>query len=331
MKLILLLLLAGCMTYYKGPKSDHFDGERFFNKYPPSTDKSFSKLLKWRIFGEHSKWPQWIDSEYKKLSTQRSQTLKVTFINHASALIQVDNINIITDPHFSDRASPVSFAGPKRVRKPGIKFEDLPPLDFVLVSHNHYDHLDITTLQKIYKEHPNVKILVGLGNNVLLKDEGIQGLEMDWGDSQKKGSVKITFREAHHWSARGMFDKRKTLWGSFIIESSQGNIYFAGDTGYSPHFKDIGRDFGPFKVSLIPIGAYEPRWFMKSAHVNPQEAVQAHLDLKSEKSIGIHFGTFQLTDEPISEPLEKLEKAKRKQGLSVDEFVAPEFGETFSF
>lgn len=326
MQFILMFLLAGCMSLYSGKKSDHFDGEKFFNKYPPTTDKSFFTLLKWKFTSKAANWPKWIESKSQKLLPERTDKIKATFINHASVFIQVGGVNIITDPHFSMRTSPVDWAGPKRVRRPGIELEDLPKIDFVLVSHNHYDHLDLKSLAAIYKINPAVKILVGLGNKKLLDENEIPCIELDWEESIEINGGKIFFMPAHHWSARGLWDKRYTLWGSFVIETNRGNIYFAGDTGYSPHFKDIQSKFREFSLALLPIGAYAPRWFMKNAHINPEEAVKAHLDLKSKKSIGIHFGTFQLTDEPIDEPIKLLDEAKIKYNVNKEEFVALGFG-----
>lgn len=326
MRLIILFLLVGCMGKHIGNKSDHFDGKKFFNKYPPSTDKSFFSLLKWKFTSKPAKWPVWIDSNSKKLLPERTENIKATFINHASVFIQVNNINIITDPQFSLRTSPVDWAGPKRVRRPGVEFSDLPPIDYVLVSHNHYDHLDIKSLKMIYEKNPQVKILIGLGNKKLLSENDIPCIELDWEESIEIENGKIFFMPAHHWSARGLLDKRFTLWGSFVMQTNKGNIYFAGDTGYSPHFKDIQKKFGQFELALLPIGSYSPRWFMKNAHINPEESVLAHLDLKSKKSIGIHYGTFQLTDEPIYEPIKLLKLAKEKYKIPQDEFVTLEFG-----
>ncbi len=319
----------GCTTYYEGPKSDHFDGSKFF--MTPTVDKSFSDLIKWKWFGHKEKWPENIPVEQKTILKDRlgSGELSITFINHATFLIQLGKLNILTDPIYTERASPVSFAGPRRVRKPGVKFEDLPRVDVVIISHNHYDHFDNETIKMLLKRD-NPLFLVGLGNDALLKDLGVKKFKaLDWRERTRVNGIEFTFLKCQHWSARGIFDRNKMLWGSFALSDGNRKIYFAGDTGYGKFLKELGERFDGFDVSLLPIGAYEPRWFMKTQHMNPEEAVQAHLDLRSKFSIGMHFGTFQLTDEGVYQPLEDLKISKEKQ--RVTNFIVPEFGETITF
>lgn len=328
------MILNACTSapVYTGARSAHFDGSSFSNSIP--SDKNpwdIVKLFTGFYFLKES-WPNWVDAEIEpERPVERSKQLRVTFINHSTLLVQVDNLNFLTDPIYADRASPFSWAGPKRVRSPGIAIEALPPIDAILISHNHYDHLDIDTLKAIYKRHPKDRkpiIIAGLGNGELFQQNTLNHfVDLDWNETQSVGSAKVTFTESRHRSGRGATDQMKTLWGSFVIETTQGPIYFAGDTGYGPHFKATGKRFGPFKLTLLPIGAYEPRWFMEAVHLDPEQAVLAHKDLLSEKSISIHFGTFQLTHEGINRPKLDLEIAKQKHGLKEEEFVALKFGE----
>ncbi len=233
---------------------------------------------------------------------------------------------------YSLRASPLSFAGPRRVRAPGVQLDDLPPIDLVLISHNHYDHLDIDTLQRLQQRQPADRpllLLVGLGVGGLLKEHGIRNYrELDWGQMVNHKGLRLIFSECRHRSGRGVRDQMKTLWGSFVVQGAAGNIYFAGDTGYGPHFQEARQRYGPFRLALLPIGAYEPRWFMAAVHLNPAEAVKAHLDLGSQQSVAIHFGTFQLTYEGIDQPVIDLRKALRAQALDKEDFWVLDFGET---
>tara|TARA_R110000868_G_scaffold198528_3_gene445070 strand:+ start:888 stop:1901 length:1014 start_codon:yes stop_codon:yes gene_type:complete len=306
-----------------------FDGERFQN-LEPVPDKPLSDLLKWRFTGERASWPTWVESAPGNILKQRTEKNEVHWnvINHATVLIQIDGVNILTDPIWSERTSPVSFAGPKRVRNPGLKFETLPPIDYVLISHNHYDHLDLPTLKRL-KDKFNPLFIVGLKNRELLESEGISNiLEMDWWQKFELDPLTIHFVPAQHWSARGLFDKRKMLWGGFYIQGSS-NIYFAGDTGWGSFFEQIKNKIAAPDLSFIPIGAYAPRWFMKNFHINPQESVRAHKALGSKQSVGIHFGTFQLTDEGLDDPIKELKQAMLTQEVSA--FEVPVFGETNNF
>lgn len=333
---LFLCLNTGCGTTMNYPISDHFDGKRFFNPYGISNEKSFGALLKWQMTSEKKEWPEFVDDVVPtKPSAPKQNQYKVTFINHATTLIQIGPYNILTDPVYSERASPVGFAGPKRARSPGVKFEDLPKIDWIIVSHNHYDHLDIDTLEAIdRRDQP--KILVPLGDKKILDKRSIKNVqEVDWKQTVKDGELELTFDYAIHWSSRGLFDRYHSLWGSYILKYQGSKIFFAGDTAYAQHFKEIADRHGPFDLALLPIGAYEPRWFMKEAHMNPEDAVMAYFDLNAENAIGIHFGTFQLTDEGIDDPVNDLEKAILKV-LSTKHvhrlnFVAPKNGQEFVF
>ncbi len=258
----------------------------------------------------------------------------MTFIGHASALIRTADCTILVDPVFSERVSPISFLGPKRIRPPGLSIDQLPPIDLVLLTHNHYDHMDLPSLRAL-RTRPSprgkrVPIVTGLGNGAYLARKGIAGAaELDWWQAiGLRLSVSITFVPAQHWSSRSLSDRRQTLWGGFMIESGASRIYVAGDSGYCGWFSEIRRRLGEPDVALLPIGAYEPRWFMQSQHMNPAEAVRAHQDLQARHSIGMHFGTVQLTDEPIDEPLLALGQARAEAGLTIDDFTTLDVGET---
>jgi len=304
--LLLCLVLAGCLSacveapVYEGPPAKNFDGESFSN-----TKKMNKTLLDMIRFGWGSlttaeRWPDQVPVSAQKISQSVvNRGIAVTYINHSTVLIQVAGLNILTDPIYAERASPFTWAGPRRVHGPGIELADLPDIDVILISHNHYDHLDIATLQALLaRQQKKPLILAGLGNGLLFAESGLHHFrDMQWDDAVEEQGLKFTFVECRHRSGRGISDQMKTLWGSFVIETPEGNIYFAGDTGFSPHFKAQGERFGQFEIALLPIGAYEPRWFMADVHLNPEEAVQAHMDLNARRSLAIHFGTFQLTYE----------------------------------
>lgn len=333
---LLLPTLSGCTSAptFSGRASDNFDGSRFVNRYPMEKSAADFVKLGWGAVAEASDWPTWVETTEGKIPVDRvHQGVSVTFINHATFLIQVDGYNILTDPIYSERASPFQWAGPKRVHAPGVSLEDLPPIDLVLISHNHYDHLDEATLLTLSEQQEEPPLIVaGLGNGLLFDNWGLgRHRDLDWQESTQLGNLEIVFTECRHRSGRGVSDQMKTLWGSFVVKTSAGTLYFAGDTGYGPHLKEAGEQYGPFRLALLPIGAYEPRWFMADVHLNPEEAVKAHLDLRSERSIGMHFGTFQLTYEGIDAPLLDLAAAREKHGVSSTEFDVLEVGETTLF
>ena len=330
--LILCLLnfqLAFAKTY---PKTEHYDGERFYNIDPlANIKKGLLTVLQWQITGSPKEWPQSVENKIKPNFPQKIEDNEahVTFVNHSTAVIQTTGLTILTDPIFSERASPLSFAGPKRVRKSGVSIDELPKIDFVIISHNHYDHLDVDSLVTL-KNKFDPTFIVPLANAALLEDYGITKIvELDWWQTHTVNeNNKIYLVPVQHWSARTPFDAFKALWGAYVIEAGKKKIYFAGDTGYNNHFVDTFKKFGAMDVSLIPIGAYEPRWFMKIQHINPEEAVFAHMDLKSKKSIGIHFETFQLTDEGFLDPRQDLKKSLESLKINPESFIAPEHGET---
>lgn len=318
--------------YYSGPVSDHFDGLNFYNPggHPP---KGFVDLIKWQLGGGRKKWPRNYPSPYSDTPPSRvgSNTIRVSYVGHASVLIQTGQLNILTDPVWSDRASPVKWAGPKRVNPPGIALEKLPPIDIVLLSHNHYDHLDIDTLVKLKAAHKPL-IVTPLGNDVILKnhDPSFDVQVGDWGDVlQLDQGARISFEPAHHWSARGTADRRNALWSAFVVEIGSAKIYHVGDTGFhdGKNYRSVVEKHGGFDLAILPFGAYEPRDFMKHQHQNPDEAVQGHLLCKARYTLGHHWGTFQLTDESIEDQLDALAAARQEHGVAEEDFRALQPGQ----
>jgi L-ascorbate metabolism protein UlaG (beta-lactamase superfamily) len=277
--------------------SDHFDGKRFFNPtvpdgYRPSHHSIFKMLRTPR-----SPWPRFVENKGKpRLDAKLDRgDVAVTFVNHATFLIQLDGMTILADPVWSERASMLSWAGPRRVRKPGVRFEDLPRIDLILLSHNHYDHCDAPTLRRLQRRF-SPPIAVAAGDAPLVRRLGFSDVrELDWWDETTVGGLKITFVPTQHSSARGLFDRQRSLWGGYMIESGARRVCFGGDAGYSTHFSAIRARLGAPDIAILGIGAYEPRWFMAPIHMNPAEAVRAHRVLGARHSIGMHFGTFQLT------------------------------------
>jgi L-ascorbate metabolism protein UlaG (beta-lactamase superfamily) len=306
------------------PVSDHCDGKRFRNLAGVKA-KGVGAASKWALNRQKVQWPKHVENpSYPLPSRPAPGQVTVTFINHSTFLLQSNELAILTDPLYAERASPVSFAGPRRVRKPGIAFGDLPKIDLVLVSHNHYDHMDLPTLKRLAKRD-QPRFVTTLGNRKLL---GQQADELDWWQTWTQPGISITCTPAQHFSARTPFDRNRTLWGGFMIEFAGKRIYFAGDSGYGGHFQQVRERLSPIDLALLPIGAYLPRWFMQPIHMDPSDAVQAHLDLDPALSIGMHFGTIQLTDEGINEPESELQKSLKERGISANRFTTLGFGES---
>jgi L-ascorbate metabolism protein UlaG (beta-lactamase superfamily) len=317
--------------YYKGPVSDHFDGERFFDPHGVP-QRSRGDLLRWfsdrHLRATKSRWPSKALSPYIDCPPPRVEgaVWRICYVGHASFLIQMAGLNMLIDPVWSERASPFRFVGPKRVNSPGIAFADLPPIDVILVSHAHYDHLDVDSLSRLTAVH-RPRVITPFGNDTIMRnhDPSIAAQGYDWGDRVDIGSgVTVTLAPARHWSARNLSDRNMSLWASFVIETPVGRAYAVGDSAYGDgrHFQEIRRRYGPLRLAILPIGAYEPRWFMHDQHMNPAEAVQAFIDCEAELALGHHYGTFQLTDEPIDAPLIALDEALHSAGIPAEQFRA---------
>jgi len=317
------------MKTYDGPVSDHFDGLTFFDPdgAPP---RSLGEVLRWQLGGrgQRADWPDWVPNPHADTPPQRVEGDKVrlSFVGHVSWLVQAGGLNILVDPVWSSRVSPVSFAGPKRHNDPGIAFEKLPKIDVVLVSHGHYDHLDIATLSRLAKNFAP-RVVTPLGNDVTMRsaDSSIKVEAFDWHDRvELGGGIAVTLVPTRHWSARGMFDRNKALWASFVLETPAGKIYVVCDSGYGDggHFRRVAEKHGPLRLAILPIGAYEPRWFMRDQHMNPSDAVKALADCGAQSALAHHHGTFQLTDEAIDAPVIALREALDEAKVSPERFAA---------
>lgn len=329
-------ILSGCCTFstpgYRGLKSDHFDGKRFYNE-DAGAYRTFFDFLKWVT---NRRLPQWhpFNMETPPLTLEPrvgKGELVVTFINHSTFLVQMDGVNILTDPMWSERPSPVSFSGPARVHPPGVLLEDLPAIDIVVVSHNHYDHLDLPTLKRI-SERDKPRIFVGLGNQVVLNKAGIEQVtEMDWWQEEPvSDSLYVVCVPSQHFSGRGMCDFNKTLWAGFVFESTSGVVYFAGDTGFGSHFQQIAQCFNHIRLALLPIGAFRPEWFMSATHMSPKDALKAHFVLGAQNSVAMHFGTFLLGDDEQGEAESTLASAIAQTDMQKTNFWIIHVGESKS-
>jgi L-ascorbate metabolism protein UlaG (beta-lactamase superfamily) len=314
------------------PVSDHCDGTRFFNPGAASRRRGGAlTILRWRLRGGRARWPDAVEN--RRFPAPREPVepgmVGITFIGHASFLLRLGGVAVLTDPIFSERCSPVSWAGPRRVRPPGLALDELPPIDLVLLSHNHYDHMDLPSLRRLHARDAPL-IVTALGNGERLGRAGLHRVEeLDWWQAIRFGSLEVTATQARHFSARTLLDRNRALWSGFMLRSGEGRVLFAGDSGAGAHWAAIRERLGSPDLALLPIGAYEPRSIMAAVHMNPAEAVQAHLALGARRSVGMHFGTFQLTDEAIDAPLLALEEATRRQNVAT--FGTLDFGETRCF
>lgn len=331
LQVTLLIPLIACDSTDMREPSDHFNGKKFFN---PTLEKpfspGFSDIFKMMREGR-AKWPENVENKAvpnlgEKLNPN---DVAITFVNHATFLIQLPEMNILTDPVWSERTSPVSWFGPKRVRKPGVRFEDLPNIDVIILSHNHYDHLDIETLKKLNKSFSPL-VIVPVGDKKLVESIGFSDVrELDWWESiDVNGNTNITFTPTQHSSARGLFDRDHSLWGGYFVKHNHRSIYFGGDAGYSTHFSETRKRLGAPEIAMLGIGAYAPRFFMKAIHMDPADAVKAHKDLGAKLSIGMHFGTFQLSSEGFDQPVIDLDEALVKESVSKEAFTTFDDGET---
>ena len=330
---LLLLAFATIFTLafaYHDPTKPHRTADGFRNNYPHAEKQGY-----WRW-----KWDQLRDGlppnpeggyRFEPAKPQLAQNPSVTWVGHATVLLRVGGLSIVTDPHFSERASPVSFAGPKRVVPPVPALQELPHIDVVVISHNHYDHLDQWSVARL-AEQPggSPRFFVPLGLQDWFERRGIHDVvEFDWWERSEFKGLELHFVPVQHWSKRTLTDENQTLWGGWVIRHPELSFFFAGDAGYSKDFSDIGAKFGGFDLAAIPIGAYAPRWFMQIMHLDPAEAVQVHKDVKARRSVAIHWGTFaNLTDESLYEPPQRLAEERRKGGLADDAFLVLRHGET---
>lgn len=339
--LLSAIVWSGCAMTEQAPSADtppHHTTDGFKNLHIEEPDKSFFDFLKMRFFGDQ----EWADHfaladqvpvqqvEIEKLFSL-ADSPRVTWLGHSSFLIQYQGKNVLTDPIFSDRASPVSFAGPKRYVMHPMDYRQLPQIDLVVISHNHYDHLDISAIEQLSN---STHFVVPLKIGPWLREQGVPQAnitELDWWQSTQVNTIKVQALPSQHWSARGLGDRFETLWASWSINIDGYSVWFAGDTGYnSVQFAEIGDHLEVVDLALIPIGAYAPRWFMQWYHVNPEEAVKIHLDVNARQSIGMHWGTFPLTAEPPMEPTKRLADALAAQGVSDQAFITLKIGQTLS-
>lgn len=327
----------------KGQVSDHFDGTWYFNPdiapdIPSPPGQAARWIWNWLFRTDRPKWPDQSDfiPGPPPITRAAEDSLYITPVGHGTFLVQIDGVNILTDPIWSERCSPLSWVGPKRKHDPGIRFEDLPPIDLVLVSHNHYDHLDLPTLKRLaHKGTP--RAIVPLGNRDLMKSSGIPAVdELDWWQSVHVTSdMTITLVPARHFSSRTLWDRNRSLWGGFVVSGPSGHVFYSGDTGYGPHFTEIARRFSPIRAALLPIAPFKPSkagepaqgGYRQIIHMGPAEAVRAHMDLGMPLSISAHYQVFQLGFDGFHDAVDLLASSLKENDLGPDAFVAPAFGQ----
>ncbi|HEX8444096.1 MAG TPA: MBL fold metallo-hydrolase [Allosphingosinicella sp.] len=314
--------------YHRGPVSDHFDGERFYNPGFRGDNHGGPANFASRWFsGGRAEWPKRVAVEPGKPARPGPGEMWATWIGHSTVLVQAGGLNILTDPIWSERASPFQWIGPQRARAPGIRFEDLPKIDLVLISHNHYDHMDLPTLKRLWQRDRPV-IVTSLGNDTILRNEGVQSRALDWGGRvAARPGLEVTVLRNHHWGSRWARDRNRALWSAFSVRTPTGAFFYAGDTGWGDgSWVREAAGAGPYRLAIIPIGAYEPRDFMKTNHIDPEEAVRIHQAVRPALSLGVHWGTFQLTFEGIDDPPRRLQRELRARWVPVERFVATEVG-----
>jgi L-ascorbate metabolism protein UlaG (beta-lactamase superfamily) len=313
--LFFVLTLTACSSGSNYKKSNHYNGQSFENPKGNYSAYNFFNLVKWKTFSSVHDWPSKIPLQDLTFIPRKidSTSIIVTYIGQSSILIQSSTLNILIDPIWNIRASQFDFGGPKRVHPPGILFESLPKIDVVLISQNGYDHMDAETLLKLEQKY-SPDFIVPLGNALKMKSFGVKKIsELDWWDSKiLDNNINLTLTPSKHLAPRALWFNHESLWGGYYLKIGNKSIYFSGDTGHGSHFLDIYKKLGAPDLALLPIGGYSPRWLMNEYFMNPEEAVNAHMTLNAKNTIGIHFGTFNLSDEPIELPLQDLELAKEK-------------------
>ena len=330
--MVCTIVAGGCALDapgYQGPKSDHFDGTHFFTPGMPKRSTGTAQFFEWQLDRHQGPWPMHEDAKPGEPPPERVDggKMRVTFINHATTLIQLDGVNVLTDPIWAERASPFSFAGPKRVRPPGLTMKELPPIDLIVLSHNHYDHLDLHALKALQDQFPKVQIFCGLGVGPFLEQKGLSHVtQLDWWQSRPFGPITVVSAPNRHFSNRGLFDQDETLWTAWVLEGASGRAYFAGDTAWGDHFKAARQKLGPMRLAVLPIGAFRPEWFMGAVHMTPADAVRAAQDLEARLAVPMHYGTFPLADDGEDEAVEQLQAAL-KQTQTPPDFRVLGFGE----
>ena len=314
------------------PGSDHFNGKTFFNPGSPA-ERGLLDVLRWKFTSKPARWPDWVEIvPSAPPPAPRDDGVTATWVNHSTFLLQTARHTLLTDPVFSERVSPVSWAGPRRVHAPGVAFESLPKIDTVFLSHDHYDHCDLPSLRRLAREHQPL-FVAPLGHRALLAGIGATRIiELDWWQTHELApNLTVTFTPSRHWCRRTPGNTNRRLWGGMYLHTSTRRVWFLGDSGYDETlFRDIGRRCGAPDLALIPIGAYEPRWFMAAAHMNPAEAIRTHLDCGARQSVAMHWGTFQLTDEGRDAPARELEQARAAAGLDAGNFHVLAPGQSLS-
>jgi L-ascorbate metabolism protein UlaG (beta-lactamase superfamily) len=338
--LLVALLLAPALippfldrVYYTGPVSDHFDGQHFFNPDPDAggitSGATPARMIGFLLRRGRAPWPDHVPVAPAKPAARLAGTaLRITWIGHATTLVQTQGLNILTDPIWAERAGPFGLFGPKRVREPGVRFDDLPKIDLVVISHNHYDHMDLATLRRLW-DRDRPLIVTSLGNDTILRGAGIQAVARDWGGRVTvRPGIDVIVERVHHWGSRWGKDRNRALWSGFTLTLPGGNLFFAGDTGLGDGgwVRDAGRD-GPYRLAIIPIGAFEPRDLMQASHIGPAEAAGIFEVLGARSGLAVHWGTFQLSNEAIDEPRDLLATLLARDGVANGRFRAQEAGQ----